>query len=62
MRKAHQDGFVHGDLRSPNIMITTAGPQLIDFDWAGKLGNAYYPVDINREIKWPKGKKVVFCR
>ena len=56
MQKAHQDGFVHGDLRPPNIIITNNGPQIIDFDWAGKIGIACYPVDINPEVDWPEGK------
>ncbi|KAJ7813536.1 hypothetical protein B0H14DRAFT_2604851 [Mycena olivaceomarginata] len=32
----HQDGFVYGDLREPNIMLTDDARkvQLVDFDWA----------------------------
>ena len=56
LQKAHQDGFVHGDLRPPNIIITSNGPQIIDFDWGGKIGIAHYPVDINPEVDWPEGK------
>ena len=54
---------VHGDLRPNNIMCRvrsesgTEGHELeirvVDFDWAGKLGSAWYPAIMNPAIKWP---------
>ena len=42
--------FVHGDLRSPNLMIRRSGAdptlsllQVVDFDWAGAEGDVHYP-------------------
>jgi hypothetical protein len=53
VQQLHDKGFVHGDLRSPNIMV---GPQnsiaFIDFDWAGKVGEAVYPSLMNSVINW----------
>ncbi|KAG1810445.1 uncharacterized protein HD556DRAFT_54243 [Suillus plorans] len=52
----HGKGFVFGDLRKPNIMITKDGKvQLIDFDWAGRKDEVKYPVSISSAIRWPKG-------
>ncbi|KAG2082262.1 hypothetical protein BD769DRAFT_1633430 [Suillus cothurnatus] len=52
----HGKGFVFGDLRKPNIMITKDGKvQLIDFDWAGREGKVTYPVSISPAIDWPEG-------
>jgi hypothetical protein len=49
----HQAGFVHGDLRSSNILVRSEeGPNpiaLLDFDWSGKAGEACYPFKINRK-------------
>ncbi|RUS19244.1 hypothetical protein BC937DRAFT_87785 [Endogone sp. FLAS-F59071] len=53
VKKMHEKGFVHGDMRLPNIM---AGPnnsiKIIDFDWAGKRGEAVYPFFRNLELEW----------
>ena len=52
----HQRGFVFGDLRSPNILAKTTGEvKLIDFNWAGVVGQVKYPYLISKDIKWPKG-------
>ncbi|KAF9231060.1 hypothetical protein BU15DRAFT_56606, partial [Melanogaster broomeanus] len=53
----HHKGFVFGDLRDPNVMITQEGNkvQLIDFDWAGKEGEVRYPVSISNSVTWAKG-------
>ncbi|KAE9390314.1 hypothetical protein BT96DRAFT_889391 [Gymnopus androsaceus JB14] len=48
--KLHEAGFVHGDLRPPNILMTIDGPQVIDWDWAGKKGAAEYPSFINTSL------------
>ena len=39
----HNNGLVHGDLRSPNILLSGKAVMLIDFDWGGKDGEAHYP-------------------
>ena len=28
---------------------------LVDFDWAGRLGEARYPFFMSREVAWPQG-------
>nr|CAG8435703.1 14843_t:CDS:2 [Entrophospora candida] len=49
----HSSGFVHGDLRSPNIMIGNNNQmKFINFDWAGKEGEATYLMLLNTEIGW----------
>ena len=51
----HACGFVHGDLREPNILVPKVGGiKIIDFDWCGEAGTAQYPSDINLEeaIGW----------
>jgi serine/threonine protein kinase len=52
----HKAGFVHGDLRSSNIFFVNGKLKVIDFDWAGNIDFATYPFDINKKIKWAKGK------
>ena len=32
----HQKGFVHGDLRLPNVVCKDDSVMLLDFDWGGK--------------------------
>ena len=40
----HAAGFVHGDLREPNVLVSAGGEvSLIDFSWAGRPGSARYP-------------------
>ncbi|KAF8551636.1 hypothetical protein OG21DRAFT_1524301 [Imleria badia] len=45
VEKLHKNGFVHGDLRPPNILCNPDSDMvsLLDFDWGGKSGDAYYP-------------------
>ena len=38
----HGEGFVHGDLRGPNILVVDDVVKVIDFNWAGKIGEAWY--------------------
>ncbi|ETW76280.1 hypothetical protein HETIRDRAFT_389252 [Heterobasidion irregulare TC 32-1] len=41
-------GFVHGDLRRPNVMIDSEGKvKIIDFDWAGREMEVQYPLRIS---------------
>ena len=42
----HDQGFVFGDLRSPNVLVEGDRAVLIDFDWCGKEGEVRYPSDI----------------
>ncbi|KAJ6509024.1 hypothetical protein C8R45DRAFT_969640 [Mycena sanguinolenta] len=50
-------GFVHGDLRAPNVVVTDDLQEvlLLDFDWAGKVGEAFYPINLSSEVQWPPG-------
>ena len=51
----HEGGYVYGDLRGQNIMVTNEGKvKLIDFDWAGRVGEARYPPFLST-IDWPHG-------
>ena len=43
VKSFHKDDLVHGDLREPNILCIEDQVMLIDFDWGGKVGEAYYP-------------------
>lgn len=52
-------GFVHGDLRSPNVHIKEDKQVvLFDFDWAGKEGEAKYPDMLNPCETWPPGAQL----
>jgi hypothetical protein len=47
----HQKGYVHGDLRSRNIMVRkdgTEGMMLFDFEWSGEIGQVRYPMNVGR--------------
>ncbi|KAH8983286.1 hypothetical protein EDB92DRAFT_1803926 [Lactarius akahatsu] len=44
----HENNFVFGDFRHPNIMITKDDRvRLIDFDWCGVHGEDTYPASLN---------------
>ncbi|KAJ7114487.1 hypothetical protein C8R44DRAFT_710258 [Mycena epipterygia] len=55
----HRAGFVYGDLREPNIMLTDASKkvQLVDFDWAGRTGEARYLISLSTNVEWPPDSK-----
>ena len=56
----HRHGFVFGDLRSPNVIITKKNEvKLIGFDWAGEEGQAKYPYLINPDIDRPESVKAL---
>lgn len=55
IRILHETGIVHGDLRIPNILYTSKGPMLIDFEWSGPEGESRYPLSINKSIDWAEG-------
>lgn len=46
----HNLGFVFGDLRPPNVVFREKKAYLVDFDWAGKHGDACYPLGIGEAI------------
>lgn len=51
----HSRKMVHGDLRSPNVMVTddqNCPIQILDFDWAGMQGEARYPLRLSKGIDW----------
>lgn len=53
----HEEDYVHGDIREPNILVTKDGLKFIDFDWCGKAGVARYPADISLDLSlgWHNG-------
>ncbi|TFY73895.1 hypothetical protein EWM64_g10117 [Hericium alpestre] len=60
----HDNGFVYGDIRSPNVFVRQEKQdnsqlvwraRLLDFDWSGKEGTVFYPTNLNMEIKWADG-------
>ncbi|KAI0681582.1 hypothetical protein C8Q76DRAFT_804541 [Earliella scabrosa] len=56
----HDHGMVHGDLRGQNVLIQPrkgGAVRIIDFDWAGKEGEARYPNDLSPAVRWPPGAK-----
>ena len=59
IEKLESKNYVHGDLRSNNIVIRTdvieksVDLKVIDFDWAGEAGQVRYPAERNRDIWWP---------
>jgi predicted Ser/Thr protein kinase len=53
----HKHGFVHGDLRPSNVLVSKNESKalIIDFDAAGKAGKVVYPPNLNTvDIEWPK--------
>ena len=56
----HSHGYVFGDLRQPNIMVTRNNDiKLIDFDWAGTQQESRYPLLISPNLEWPAGVGVL---
>jgi len=48
--KLHDSDYVFGDLRPPNIVFRKGKAFLVDFDWAGKQGEAFYPMELAEGI------------
>ncbi|GIL42556.1 hypothetical protein Vafri_518 [Volvox africanus] len=64
LEKAHMEtNMVHGDVRPPNCLVWRCGPmdagpwqvRFVDFEWAGRQGEATYPACLNPTIPWPTG-------
>ncbi|KAH7918819.1 hypothetical protein BV22DRAFT_1075898 [Leucogyrophana mollusca] len=58
LTRLHDAGYVHGDVRNKNIMVSKHDNMrfmLVDFDLAGKIGEVRYPMHLNRELWWPEG-------
>jgi len=60
LEEMHQAGWVHGDLRSTNVMVKKSGLDgsfhFIDFDWSGKNQEVVYPSFLNTaEVDRPEG-------
>ena len=56
----HQAGWVHGDLRSTNVVVKKSGLDgsflIIDFDWSGKNQEVVYPSFLNTtDARQPEG-------
>ena len=48
----HAKGFVHGDVRDVNIMVhkhNSRDIKFVDWDWAGRIGEATYPHNVNNQ-------------
>lgn len=54
MNTLHEQGLVHGDVRLPNILVTKKNmllrTYLIDFEFAGRAGEAMYPANLDLGI------------
>jgi len=54
MQGFHDKDLVHGDLRTPNIIVPATDPEnimLVDFDWGGEAGSVSFPTwSINEEL------------
>lgn len=58
VRLLHEAGFVHGDLRSNNILVVSGTVRIIDFEWAGVAGACAYPLFMNHiDVEWPDGAR-----
>jgi hypothetical protein len=60
LEEMHEAGWVHGDLRSINIMVKKSGLDgsfhFIDFDWSGRNQEVVYPSFLNTaEVDRPVG-------
>ncbi|KXN93307.1 hypothetical protein AN958_00231, partial [Leucoagaricus sp. SymC.cos] len=59
----HEKGYVHGDIRDTNLLVDRNSlssddvtVHLVDFDWAGRIGEVRYPYGVNCEtMKRPAG-------
>ncbi|KAI0686932.1 hypothetical protein BC835DRAFT_1420050 [Cytidiella melzeri] len=66
-RELHEAGYVHGDIRTSNLLVDPASlagelkdvkVHFIDFDWSGAIGQARYPLGVNSiTVKRPDGAR-----
>jgi serine/threonine protein kinase len=60
LKTLHNGGFVHGDIRTLNVLVRKAGGKegnlilLVDWDWAGRMGEVKYPINLNPAVSRPK--------
>ena len=56
VHKLHEGGYVHGDILDVNILVNSASSiHIVDFDWAGRIDEAMYPLQVNTlTLKRPK--------
>ena len=54
IQKLHDAQLVFGNLRPSNVMLSWDKLFLIDFDWAGRLNEARYPMTLPRNVRWPR--------
>ena len=47
VRTLHENGYVHGDLHPPNILVVGKSVCILDFDLSGKEGTVRYPKSFN---------------
>ncbi|KAG8922969.1 hypothetical protein FRC02_011496, partial [Tulasnella sp. 418] len=52
----HQEGYVHGNIHDSNLLISTDVDatnrvMLLDFDWAGKIGETRYPINAGEKLE-----------
>ncbi|TPX35185.1 hypothetical protein SeMB42_g07206 [Synchytrium endobioticum] len=60
VKQLHSANLVLGDLRPCNVLVHMEEREdvmIIDFDWAGRVGEARYPpgINMNGDIDWPEG-------
>jgi len=57
----HEAGMVHGDIREANVMVKEGGEEfkLVDFDWAGVLGEVRYPRHVNKAVELGRPEDVL---
>ena len=51
LRQLHGQHYVHGDARDTNILVSRTDRTkfaLVDFDWAGRMKEVRYPMNVNR--------------
>ncbi|KAL4063596.1 hypothetical protein V8B97DRAFT_1990688 [Scleroderma yunnanense] len=53
----HSKGYVLGNVRNTNIMVSKSKSMLVDFELAGKIDEVRYPTNMNKGLDfwWPEG-------
>ena len=56
LQKLHDNGYVYGDLRRANILVTKEEQvKLVNFEMTGLDGKDCYPLGISPLVEWPDG-------